>query len=189
MFTRRILAPVLAGLLFAAIGLAHGQSGDDSYATGVVSGDGAIRVPENFRSDYALLGAWSVAGDVDTDGEIGLHVVYAPPAAIQARRDTGAFPDGTVLVKELLNTETENLTTGAATRAAGLAGYFVMVKDDTGRFPGNPLWGDGWGWAFFAADDSLNTVTKDYVSECLGCHEPARATDLVYEQAYPVLAK
>ena len=24
-----------------------------------------------------------------------------------------------------------------------------MIKDAKGRFPGNDLWGDGWGWALF----------------------------------------
>jgi len=62
-----------------------------------------------------------------------------------------------------------------------------MVKDSQGRFPGNPLWGDGWGWSFFGADDRTKPVTTDYRADCLGCHEPARATDLIYSRAYPVL--
>ena len=62
-----------------------------------------------------------------------------------------------------------------------------MVKDTKGRFPNNPLWGDGWGWSFFNADDRARTVSTDYRADCLGCHEPARSTDLVYDYAYPVL--
>ena len=30
--------------------------------------------------------------------------------------------------------------------------WFVMIKDTKNRFPNNPLWGDGWGWALFKAD-------------------------------------
>ena len=166
---------------------AQTQTASRGFAEGVVSENGTIRVPENFRTDYVMLGAWSVAGDVDTGGEIGLHIVYAPKSAVEAYRATGAFPDGTVLVKELFNGKTESLTTGEATSAADIAGYFVMVKDTQGRFPGNPLWGDGWGWSFFDAGDPLRAKTKDYMAECLACHEPARASDLVYVQAYPVL--
>ena len=116
-------------------------------------------------------------------------MVYAPRRVVEVFRKTGAFPDGAVLVKELLNGKTEALTTGEATSATSTAGYFVMVKDAKGRFPGNPLWGDGWGWAFFNADDRARTVTEDYQAECLACHEPARPTDLVYDYAYPVLRR
>ena len=169
------------------ISVAFGQTGQKPFAKGVVGEEGSIRVPQNYRTDYAMLGAWSVAGDADTGGDNGLHVVYAPKEAVEGYRKTGAFPDGTVLVKELFNTVTETLTTGEASSASSLAGTFVMVKDAKGRFPGNPLWGDGWGWSFFTADDPIKTVSTDYQADCLACHEPVRASDLIYVQAYPVL--
>ena len=180
-------AVLLALVLFGVAGGASGQMTDTSYGEGLVSPDGAISLPKNFRTDYVLLGAWSVAGDVDTGGKVGLHIVYAPKSAVEGYRKNGRFPDGTVLVKELFNGKTQTLTTGEATHADEYAGTFIMIKDDKGRFPDNPLWGDGWGWALFAADDSTNPVTKDYAADCLGCHEPVRASDLVYVQGYPVL--
>jgi hypothetical protein len=183
------LATWSVAVLIIAAGTAFGQMADKPLAEGVVAGDGSIRLPEDFRTDYVMLGAWSVAGDADTGGGVGLHVVYAPPSAVDGYRRTGAFPDGTVIVKELFDGNTESLTTGEATSAASTAGYFVMVKDAEGRFPGNGLWGDGWGWAFFSADDAINTVTSDYRAECLACHEPARSTDLIYDHAYPVLRR
>ena len=178
---------LLALVLLGITGGASGQTASPNTTEGIVAQDGAISVPDNFRTDYVMLGAWSVAGDVDTGGEIGLHIVYAPKSAVAGYRQTGRFPDGTVLVKELFNGTTQSLTTGEATRAADKVGTFVMVKDDQGRFPDNPLWGDGWGWAFFAGAETTTAVTKDYAAECLACHEPARATDLVYVEAYPVL--
>jgi len=150
--------------------------------------DGKITVPENFRTTYEFLGAWAVAGDADTGGGIGQHIVYASPGTIEAYRKTGKFPDGAVLVKELFNGKTESLTTGSATSAAEVAGYFVMVKDAQGKHKG-PLWGDGWGWAFFKAGDTKNTVSTDYQADCLACHEPVRDSDLIYSYAYPVLKK
>ena len=175
-------------LAFAlVVGATYGHVAGKEYAQGVVAADGSMHVPENFRTDYVMLGSWAVTGDADTGDSIGLHVVYAPKSAVEVYRRTGKFPDGTVLVKELFNGKTENLTTGKATSAASGAGYFVMVKDDKGRFPGNPLWGDGWGWSFFNADNTRRTITKDYRKECLGCHVPARSTDFVYVDAYPVL--
>lgn len=179
-----------AGLVLATAVIAggtHGQMESTVFGENVVSPDGSIRVPGNFRTDYVALGTWSVAGDTDTAGDVGLHVVYAPRNAVAGYLETGLFPDGTVIVKELFNGRTERLTTGEATSASELAGYFVMVKDEKGRFPGHPLWGDGWGWSFFKPDDTETTTTKSYRQECLGCHLPARQTDLVYIHGYPVL--
>lgn len=182
-------ASAMVLILAIAVDTAFAQTKRADFADGAVAADGGIRVPEGFRERYVMLGAWAVAGDVDTGGKLGLHVVYAPGDAVAAFRETGQFPDGTVLVKELFNGKPEDLTTGRATSAADVAGYFVMVKDREGRFSGNPLWGDGWGWSFFVAGETEKAQTKDYVTECLGCHEPARATDLVYDYAYPVLRK
>lgn len=147
-----------------------------------------IQLPDNFRTEYEFLGAWAVSGDVDTGGKIGQHIVYGSPGTVKAYRETGKFPDGAVLVKELFNGKTEDLTTGSATSAADIAGYFVMVKDAAGKNTG-PLWGDGWGWAFFGADNTKQTTTKDYKAECLACHEPVRDSDLIYSYAYPVLKR
>jgi cytochrome c len=65
--------------------------------------------------------------------------------------------------------------------------WFVMVKDTEGRFPGNPNWGEEWGWALFEPPDPVKNASTDYREDCLACHEPARSTDLVYVQGYPTL--
>jgi len=92
-------------------------------------------------------------------------------------------------VKELFETETADMTTGRVSRAAGTVGWFVMVRDTVGRFPANPLWGDGWGWSFFEAGNPDVTVTTDYKADCLGCHVPAQETDWVYVHGYPTLKR
>ncbi len=150
-----------------------------------VTPEGAVALPQvDFRADWTVLGAWSIDGD---EGAEGLHVVYTQPGVAQTYRETGAFPDGAVLIKELLSAQTETLTTGTASYAADVSGWFVMVKDSTNRFPDNPLWGDGWGWGFFSAEAPANLVTQSYKTECKTCHVPARKTDWVYIRAYPVL--
>lgn len=150
-----------------------------------VSADGSIAVPDvDFRKGWAFLGTFSVAGD---EGTTDHHVVYTQPETVDAYRATGRYPDGAVLIKELYQVQTDDLTTGRASWAGDLAGWFVMVKDAKARFPGNPLWGDGWGWAFFAPDNPDMTSTEDYQAECLACHEPVRDQDLSYVQGYPSL--
>ena len=94
-----------------------------------------------------------------------------------------------MLVKELIEADTGDLTTGRVSWAKRVTGWFVMIKDRQGRFEDNGLWGDGWGWALFQADDPATTVTKDYKAECLPCHVPATKDDWVYIRGYPVLNK
>ncbi|MEO1028101.1 MAG: cytochrome P460 family protein, partial [Pseudomonadota bacterium] len=64
-----------------------------------------------------------------------------------------------------------------------------MVKDKEGRYPDSALWGDGWGWGFFGADDPGKLVTTDYKLECKSCHVPAKDTDWIYTRAYPALSE
>jgi hypothetical protein len=64
-----------------------------------------------------------------------------------------------------------------------------MVKDSAGRFPGNKLWGEGWGWSWFDAANSARTTSKDFRGDCLGCHIPAKTTDWIYVFGYPGLKK
>jgi hypothetical protein len=51
------------------------------------------------------------------------------------------FLAGTVLVEEVFKTTTNDMTTGTVSGAGTFAGWFVMMKDNAGRFPGNKLWG------------------------------------------------
>ncbi len=73
--------------------------------------------------------------------------------------------------------------------AGDLKIWFVMVKDKTNRFPDNPIWGDGWGWALFEAKDPTKNTTTNYRISCIGCHIPVEETDWVYVQGYPELKK
>ena len=151
-----------------------------------VSGAAELRVPTDYRTTYEFLGAWAIADDKGT-GSKQLHDVYASPGAIAAYRKTGRFPDGAVLVKEVFATTTAPMTTGTVSRAQTLQGWFVMVKDGKNSHPGNALWGDGWGWSWFDASNRTKTTSKDYKTDCLGCHVPARETDWIYTSGYPVL--
>jgi hypothetical protein len=145
-----------------------------------------LHVPESYRTVYETLGTWAVMSK--DGGSVGeLHVVYASPGTIAAYRRDGRFPDNTVLVKEVFHASTWPMSTGNVARAGDLKGWFVMVKDSASRYPGNPLWGDGWGWSWFDAGNPTKTTSTDYHTDCLGCHTPAKASDWVYVEGYPAL--
>ena len=153
-----------------------------------VDPDGTLSLPADFRS-WTYLGSWIVDSDEEGGGADGIHNVYTQPSTVEAYRKTGQFPDGAVLVKELLATETGDMTTGRVSHATATEGWFVMIKDTQGRFKGNGLWGDGWGWALFNSDDPATTVTEDYKAECLPCHVPAEKDDWIYVRGYSELKK
>jgi hypothetical protein len=147
-----------------------------------------LHVPDDYRTAYQFLGSWAVASD-QGQGSKELHVVYASPEAIGAYRKDGRFPDGAVLVKEVFRAATEDMTTGTVSHADTLKGWFVMMKDSKGRFPGNKLWGDGWGWSWFDAANKSKTTSTDYKVNCQYCHIPAESSDWIYVGGYPPLRR
>jgi hypothetical protein len=174
-------------LLIAALGESGAREpGGTSGAQNVVDGNGNLHVPEKYRREYEYLGSWAVAAD-QGQGSKELHVVYASPGATEAYRAGGHFPDGTVLVKEVFQAATAPMATGTVSHADVLKGWFVMVRDTTGQYAGNRLWGDGWVWSWFDAGNPTGTISTDYKTDCRGCHVPAQATEWVYVGGYPSL--
>jgi len=157
-------------------------------AEAVADAMGNLHVPDGYRTRYQLLGSWAVAADQGR-GSKELHVVYASPGTIAAYRKDGRFSDGAVLIKEVFQAGTGPMTTGTVSYAESLKGWFVMVKDGKGRYAGNKLWGDGWGWSWFDAANPSKTTSTDYRTDCLSCHVPARASDWVYVGGYPPLKR
>jgi hypothetical protein len=180
----RISFVVVALLIFVGYQEAKSQSNVSHNGFDLVDKTGNIRKPADFRDNYQPLGTFMV---LDPKGN-EMHMTYATPGAAENYRKTGKFVDGTVLVKEVMGTEHAPMTTGDAHWASHTKVWFVMIKDEKGRYPGNPLWGDGWGWALFSSDAPDKQVATDYKKDCLGCHIPARTTDWVYVQGYPALA-
>jgi Cytochrome P460 len=183
------IAGVSAIVAFAA----HGQmntnaSSNESTANAVVDGAGNLHVPDGYRATYQFLGSWAVAAD-QGQGSKELHLVYASPGTVNAYRNDGHFPDGAVLVKEVFQAATGPMTTGTVSHAETLKGWFVMMRDNNGRHPGNALWGDGWGWSWFDAADPSKTTSTDYRANCKPCHVPAQASDWVYVAGYPSLRR
>jgi hypothetical protein len=73
-----------------------------------------LHVPDDYRTTHQFLGSWAVAAD-QGKGSKELHDVYASPGTIAAYRRDGKFPDGAVLVKEVFEAATGEMTTGTVT--------------------------------------------------------------------------
>ena len=181
---------VLGSLLLLTLFLAgyrqvRSQSERPRGGFDLVDKAGNLQKPPDYRDRYQALGTFTV---FDAKGGGEMHYSYASPGTAEYYRKTGKFADGTILVKEVFGTAHGPMTTGDAHWASGTKVWFVMIKDEKGRYSNNPLWGDGWGWALYKSDAPDKQVATDYKKDCLGCHIPARGTDWVYVQGYPVLA-
>lgn len=150
-----------------------------------VDAEGNISLPLDFRRTFLHMGTFSVASRKEGVGP-ELHGVYARPQDVAAFQRDGKFPDGAVLVKDVYITASEQLSTGQVSWSKDVKVWFVMIKDTKGRFPNNPLWGDGWGWALFEGGDPKKQVATDYRSDCRTCHVPARKNDWLYLGRLPL---
>ena len=172
-------------LLMCAVIMFTGDTTQADSFSAHVDDTGTMRLPKDFRTTMVHLGSWFVpAGEAS-----GVHDVYTEASTVEVYRKTGQFPDGATLVKELRSAQTGTYTTGANVGFAvdHIKQWFVMIKDRKGRFPDNPLWGNGWGWALFKPDEPTKNVATNYRTDCVGCHIPAQANDWVYIEAYPTL--
>ena len=179
----RISMVVLTLVILAGYQQVKSQSNGSYNGFDLVDKVGNIRKPSDYRDQFEALGTYTV---LDPKGD-QMHFTYASPGAAAYYRKNGKFADGTVLVKEVFGTSHAQMTTGDAHWASGTKVWFVLIKDAKGRYPGNPLWGGGWGWALFKSDAPDKQVAVDYKKDCLGCHLPAKANDWIYVRGYPVL--
>ncbi|MCX8072556.1 MAG: cytochrome P460 family protein [Candidatus Binatia bacterium] len=103
----------------------------------------------------------------------GIHHIYVNSTGLKAAKSGGAYPDGSVLVFDLLEwTESGGAYTEGARKLIG-----VMHKDskkykDTG----------GWGFEGFKAGDPKERLVNDPVSQCYNCHAGQKDKDFVFSQ-------
>lgn len=179
----RTISLVIIGALFGCLSAAADTS--SSNFSPYVDDKGNIRLPDDFRLSMIHLGSWFVpTGDAS-----GFHDVYTEPESARAYRDTGKFPDGATLIKELRSSSAGDYTTGANVSYAtdSIKQWFVMIKDTEGRFKNNTTWGAGWGWALIKTDNTQKNVSSDYKIDCITCHIPAKKNDWIYVEGYPTL--
>jgi hypothetical protein len=105
----------------------------------------------------------------------GIHHVYANDAALAAMKSGKPYPDGAVLVFDLLEAKTEgNAVVEGPRKVLG-----VMQKDSK-RFAAT----GGWGFEAFAGDTG-NRAVQDAKTGCFGCHTGRKETDFVFSSYRP----
>jgi hypothetical protein len=142
-----------------------------SIAAPALSQDAPVPYPEGYRDWYHVKSMVIEEGHALYEAFGGIHHIYANEKAVQGYR-AGVFPDGAVIVFDLLEAHhDDNTVTEGARKVAG-----VMHKDaekyaDTG----------GWGFEGFAGGDPASPVVGDQAaSACFSCHLPMREQDYVF---------
>lgn len=180
----------LAAVAVIAIALASQATAQtpvlaEGAAAQMTQTDGSIvMTTEDYQRDWALLGIFAHLGD---GGTKQFNVVYTQPETVTAYRESGLFPPGAVLIKELRHGVTKDDGDEKVSSLGELTGWFVLIKPPETGAPQGPLWGDGWGWAKFNVDAPDATITKNYQSDCIACHLPVKDTDWVHVEAYPAI--
>lgn len=147
--------------------------------------DNSLSRPEGYRG-------WMYVGTPLTPNELNngeapfpeFHNVYINPQAWRAYQRTGQFPDGTVLIKELVSVGSKEASSGNGYFMGEFIGLEAAVKDSK-RFPHEPGY-----WAYFSFGHSYplaETTKAQALENCSSCHQTRAAQDFVFTQYYPVI--
>jgi len=154
---------ILGVLSLAAASLAAGQA--------VESPDAArVKYPAGYRSWAHVKSMVIQPGHPLYDSFGGIHHIYANPPALEALKMRRPYPDGAVLVFDLLETRAEEEAIMEGPRK--LVG--VMEKNSK-KFAATA----GWGFEGFKGDTEERLVT-DAGAACFQCHATQKQADYVF---------
>jgi hypothetical protein len=106
----------------------------------------------------------------------GMHHIYANAEAMRALTKGGTFPDGSILVFDLLDAKED----GGAYVAGDRKFVGVMRKERT-KFKAT----GGWGFEGFKGDSRSDRMVKDATADCFSCHQKQKDNDFVFSGYRP----
>jgi len=195
---RKRFKALASALLVSIVGVSAmwimaAQAQDATVNMASFNDDGSVNQPEGWRK-------WVFVGAPLTPNALNggnapfpeFHNVYVEPSAFAAYEDTGTWPEGTQIAKELTVRENDNDETGASMEVSGrgyqqgeFQGLELTVKDSK-RFSDMPG-----GWAYFSFGHKPQpyeaTAMAFPAESCNACHAANAADDFVFTQFYPVL--
>lgn len=137
--------------------------------------DRPVSYPEGYRSWQHVKSMVILPGHPLENPFGGIHHVYANARAMEGLR-TGQYPEGAVLVFDLLEAKSENQTIQEGARK-----LIGVMERDSRRFAAT----GGWGFEGFAGDSKTERLVKDGGQSCYQCHQGAQATSYVFSAFRP----
>ncbi len=158
----RPLTIIALTLIFGLLGVSKLTFADNSK----------IAFPENYRSWTHVKSMVILPGHSLADPFQGIHHIYANDKALEGYK-TGKFPDGAMIVFDLLEYEEG----GNAMQEGSRKLIGIMDKSSTKYADTN-----GWGYEGFGGDSKTKRLVKDSNANCHSCHAAASKTDYVYSK-------
>ncbi len=131
----------------------------------------SVPYPDGYRNWVHVKSMLILPGHPLYDAFGGIHHIYANSKALKGYK-TGKFPDGSVIVFDLLEAKFDNNTYVEGERKV----VGVMYKDSK-RFKET----GGWGFEAFKGNTKERAV-KNAEQDCFSCHASQEATDFVFSQ-------
>lgn len=151
--------------------------------------DGKLQLPTGYR-EWVYLGS-PLTPNALNGGKAGFpeyHNVYIQPQAYKIYKQSGKFPEGTIMLKELQLAMKGEETDGSRTEVSG-RGYFpgafngidIAVKDSK-RFAES----NNWGYFNFGhhAPPYAETAAAAPTENCAQCHIDNATKDMVFTRFY-----
>lgn len=154
-----VLSVALAAALSA---LAWAISGNAS--------DKQVAYPEGYRNWPHVKSMVLEPGHPLYESFGGIHHIYANEKALKALKSGGKYPDGAVLVFDLLEANSQdNAVVEGARKVVGI------MEKNSAKFSAT----GGWGFEGFKGDSRERVVT-DANAQCFACHAAQKDTDYVF---------
>lgn len=130
-----------------------------------------VPYPEGYRNWTHVKSMVINPGHPLYDAFGGIHHLYANKKALQGYR-SGKFPDGAVVVFDLLEVKTgDNAVQEGGRKVVGVMHKDAKKWQDTG----------GWGFEGFKGDSKTErAVGKNAATACYGCHTQQKDKDFVF---------
>lgn len=150
------------GILWAVTSSAASDGGDKDL----------VKYPEGYRGWVLVKSMVIQQGHPLYESFGGIHHIYANQKALKAMKSGKPYPDGAVLIFDLLDAKSENNAILEGSRKV----LGVMHKDSK-KFSKT----GGWGFEGFKGDSRERAVT-DPKTACFNCHESQKNKDYVFSQ-------
>jgi hypothetical protein len=137
-------------------------------------------LPENYREWVWLSSGlgMSYSAGAGSENNPSFDNVFASPEAFKVFKSTATWPDKTVLMLEVRNSQFKSSINQGGHYQTNRVDLEAHVKDD--RMPGK--------WAFYSFGNGNRTGTLiPPDADCYSCHEQHAAVDTTFVQFYPTL--
>jgi len=133
-------------------------------------GKAVVKYPSGYRQWTHVKSMIIQPGHALYDSFGGIHHIYANKKPLEAMKAGKPYPDGSVLIFDLLEAKTENNAMVEGSRKV-----LGVMEKDAKKFATT----GGWGFEGFKGDGK-ERVVKDPKGGCFDCHAAQKKTDYVF---------